>query len=128
MTLKEMANAMNGVEYGEEQKRFYGLLKKNNMIAVHGASDDLVEMIGCGDDEFGVYNGAVISLVKHMNFSDEYIFADSNGKNEIEAVWCGEGKPAWSYITNIPHETFNVMEDGEVFCEGIVFSVWDLEG
>ena len=27
----------------------------------------------------------------------------------------------------MPHETFTVMEDGEPFCEGIVFSMADLE-
>ena len=32
----------------------------------------------------------------------------------------------WSYETDIPHETFNIYEDGEVWCVGIVFSVEDL--
>ena len=42
---------------------------------------------------------------------------------EIEAVWCAPGKPTWSYETDIPHATFNICEDGELYCEGIVFSI-----
>ena len=45
----------------------------------------------------------------------------------IEAVWCDNASGAsWSYKTDIPHETFNIYEDGELFCVGIVFSVEDL--
>ena len=45
----------------------------------------------------------------------------------ITAVWCDpESGASWSYKTDIPHETFNIYEDGELFCIGIVFSIDDL--
>ena len=33
---------------------------------------------------------------------------------------------SWSYLTDIPHKTFDIMEDGEIYCRGIVFSLDDL--
>ena len=45
----------------------------------------------------------------------------------IEALWCAEPNISWTFQTDIPHETFNIMEDGEVFCRGIVFSLNDLQ-
>lgn len=32
----------------------------------------------------------------------------------------------WTYKTNIPHLDFNIMEEGEVYCEGLVFFIGDL--
>jgi len=39
-----------------------------------------------------------------------------------------EGGPCWTFATTIPHETFTIFEDGEPFCEGIVFSMEHLKG
>lgn len=38
----------------------------------------------------------------------------------VEAVWDNDGY-SWTYKTDIPHETFEVLEDGEKYCRGIVF-------
>lgn len=48
-------------------------------------------------------------------------------ENTITAVWNDDmSKAAWTFETEIPHETFNVCENGELFCVGIVLSVDDL--
>ena len=54
-------------------------------------------------------------------------------KNGIEAVWCSkENNPviAWTYKTEIPHATFDVLEtddeESEIQCRGLVFSIKDL--
>ena len=84
------------------------------------------------------YNFALVGIRELMGSDDAYldVFVDqgvytdevpANTKlREIKAVWCAPGKPAWSYETDIPHEKFNIYEDGELFCEGIVFSLEDL--
>ena len=53
--------------------------------------------------------------------------------NVIEAVYnegydTGEGdeRCSWQFKTDIPHSTFRIMEDGELFCVGIVFNISDL--
>lgn len=48
--------------------------------------------------------------------------------NIIKALWCKEADAygmviPWTYETNIPHETFDVIRDGRVYCKGIVFSI-----
>ena len=53
-------------------------------------------------------------------------------KYSIDARWC-EGtdeewnQATWSYETDIPHETFKIWEDGELFCIGLVFSIEDIQ-
>ena len=53
--------------------------------------------------------------------------------NSIKAIWgevydTGEGdeRCSWQFKTDIPHSTFRIMEDGELFCVGIVFNISDL--
>ena len=47
----------------------------------------------------------------------------------IKAVWCEEeGEEfAWTYKTSIPHETFEILDDGDKFCKGIVFALDDVK-
>ena len=52
--------------------------------------------------------------------------------NWIDARWCDgmnrDGLPAtWTYETEIPCERFDIWEDGEVYCVGLVFSIEDLK-
>lgn len=48
------------------------------------------------------------------------------GCRVIEAVWCpDEPDCSWAYKTDIPHVTFDVVEDGELYCRGIVFRLAD---
>lgn len=52
--------------------------------------------------------------------------------NWIDAVWCDgmnrDGLPAtWTYETEIPCERFDIWEDGEIYCVGLVFSIEDLK-
>ena len=43
----------------------------------------------------------------------------------IDAVWC-EGEFTWTYNTNIPHATFDIFDDEEKYCKGIVFELKDM--
>jgi hypothetical protein len=84
----------------------------NGIVIVFGQSDDLMEFNGAIDDEIGAYEGGVIYI------NDKQL--DHTEGLKIEALWC-DGDIAWTYKTEIPHETFDIMEDGEVFCKGIIF-------
>jgi len=37
-----------------------------------------------------------------------------------------DGEYFWTIDTNIPHETFDILADGEKYCKGIVFSLNDI--
>ena len=124
MTAKDLAARLNGREYlneimPEEEKE----AESNGLVAVFGYSDDNVELAGAISDEIGAFDGVVFYVDKDGN----YCVWESDAPNRIQAVWCApESEAAWTFKTDIPHETFNIYEDGELFCIGIVFAMTDL--
>jgi len=141
MTTKELANLLNGREYNvemtnEEEKA----AKQYGLVVVFGASDDLTEFRGAIDDEKGHYEGGNIYFTKTGKIinADDVDSDDDNiqnkckrCKNVIEAVWDKQAengnKYSWHFKTKIQHETFDIIEDGEFYCQGIVFSLSDLQ-
>lgn len=137
MTAKEMASVLNGAQYGNEITRDEErIAKESGLVVVFGYSDDCAEFRGAIDDEAGCYDGGIIRLTKAgllavpdcREADCKYYKAATKDAATIEAVWCDkESGAAWSYKTAIPHETFNVYEDGDLYCVGIVFSMEDLK-
>jgi hypothetical protein len=41
-------------------------------------------------------------------------------------LWAEEGDYSWTYATEIPHATFEVIEDDGPYCRGIVFALADV--
>lgn len=136
MTAKEMAEILDGREYGDEMTQGEELeARKSGLVVVFGYSDDGVELDGAIYDEVSCYNGGGFYVTKDRVLSGPDCGNDRCGfyqaaKKEaklITAIWCDpESGASWSYKTDIPHETFNIYEDGELFCIGIVFSIDDL--
>ena len=128
MTLKEFSERLNGTEYNEYpifSKEDIKIAKENGFVIVTGASDDLMELEGAIEDEAGCFNGGKVYISKRG-------VEEKKTKNMIEALWCQtEDKNGvvipWAYETKIPHETFLVMDAGEVYCRGIMFNVNDVK-
>ena len=127
MTAKELANRLDGRQVLEEiTKDEERLAKESGLVAVFGYSDDNIEFRGAIDDEFGAWEGGTFWVYQSGRVWNTDRLPGECKK--IEALWCdGEG-PAWAYRTDIPHETFNIYEDDELFCIGIVFSVKEAFG
>jgi hypothetical protein len=88
------------------------------------ASSVLAELAGAISDEIGAWEGVVF----HVDKDGGYHIEDSDAPNRIRAVWCAPGSDAaWTFETEIPHETFNIYEDGVLYCVGIVFRMEDLK-
>lgn len=127
MTAKEAAAALDGCQYRKEgSDDLWDRMKAAGLVAVFGASDDLVELRGAIYDELGAFEG-VTFLVGPEGLSRNHCRSGELCPNfvasgvEIEALWCaGESLPCWTYRTEIPHETFLVLEDGDQYCRGIV--------
>lgn len=104
MTAKQLAARLDGREYlkeitPEEERE----AEANGLVVVYGYSDDNVELAG------------------------SYYVEDLDAPNRIRAVWCSPDTDfSWAFETDIPHETFRILEDGEHFCLGIVFALEDL--
>jgi hypothetical protein len=138
MTTREFADKMNGREYGSEITREEEqLAKENGLVIVFGYSDDNMEFRGAINDEVGCYDGGEAKVTEKgilgeppcsedcdSNRCPYYASAKKNAKT-IRAVWCAKDSASWTYKTDIPHETFNIFEDGELFCIGIVFALAD---
>lgn len=121
MTPSEAAEVLNGNQYREEGSReLFNELKQNRLVAVFGASDDLMEFRGAINDETDAWNGATVWVTKEGHIQTE--MASAHGY-QIDALWCEEEYISWTYKTLIPHKTFLIMEDDEIYCRGIVFSL-----
>jgi hypothetical protein len=133
MNKETLASMLHGREYGNEITREEAsIAKQNRLVVVFGASDDLVELRGFIDDEIGSYNGTEIPIDKNglvLNSCDEdrcpYYHEKFLAATKIVVKWNNDC-PVWSYETIIPHSTFDIMEEDEVFCRGIVFSMDDI--
>ena len=127
MTLKEFAERLNGIEcngYPIFSKEDIEIAKENGFVIVTGASDDLMEFDGAIEDEAGCFDGGKVYISKNG-------IEEKKTKNMIEALWCQAEDENGVVIprtceTKIPHETFDVMDAGEVYCKGIVFDVNDV--
>lgn len=135
LTKEIVASQLDGNEYGKEGSReLFKAMEAAGLVAVFGASDDLMEFRGAIDDEIGAYNGATAYLdakgllVNDCDNDDCPHFEKLKAKAAtIDAVWAPEGDTAsWDIRTAIPHAKFNIMEDGEPFCHGIVFDLSSL--
>ena len=138
MTPEEAATALDGQEYDFKfsagNKDLYTAMKADGLVAVFGESDDLMEFQGAICDELSAYNGTIAYLDRNGLIENKCSNADcphfehaKKGARTIEALWCPEGEDlSWAFKTDIPHVTFNIMEEGEVFCRGIVFRLDDV--
>lgn len=140
MNASEFAALLNGREYGSEiTEAEEAQAKAAGLVVVFGYSDDNVELRGALDEEIGAYEGTNLRITSagimplwegDDGISEEdaeaYFALKRLPFKTIECVWCPKGEGmSWAYRTEIPHATFDVMEDGETYCRGIVFALID---
>lgn len=136
MSAAELAARLHGRQYRNEiTKDEERLAKDAGLVVLFGASDDLAEFRGAIHDEAGCYDGGDLVLVdgkpyefgvcdcRHADAADKA--AKARGAL-IRAHWC-LNEWSWSYETTIQHATFDIFEDDEPYCRGIVFDVAALE-
>lgn len=142
LTAKELADEINGIEYdrnfSNRMREYAEIAKISGLVICYGQSDDLLEFDGAISDEVGAWNGTtalidsdgVIPSYEAASEDEEecasYFKRKPNGRS-VEAVWDEEGSGyAWIIKTDIPHEIFSIMEEGEGFSRGIVFAMSDI--
>lgn len=136
LTKEQLAQMLDGRAYRNEITREeVQLAKDNGLVVVFGYSDDNCELVGAIDDEIGCYEGGTLyfsesGLLENECDDDECPYFEQQKENAktIEILWCEEDGYSWTYKTEIPHATFDIMEDGDKYCRGIVFSIDDLKG
>ena len=132
MTKEQFAKLLDGREYHAEiTKEECIIVRDSGLVVVFGYSDDNTEFRGAIDEEVGSWDGTTIYLDAKGIFEEcdcdciHYKRAKYDSKT-IRAIWCPPSGGSWAYATDIPHETFKIYEDGELYCEGIVFAMEDL--
>lgn len=137
MTLEEFANKLNGNQYREEiTKELVEQAGQYGFVVMFGYSDDNVELRGAIDDAVGACNGTdvffnkgnVVQLEEPFDDLDEQMdFLKKYGirldKKKVSAIWDEQQEFVWSFKTDIEHATFDIFEDDDPFCKGIVFHI-----
>lgn len=133
LTAEDVAAELDGSEYRNEGSRqLWGRMKEAGLVAVFGASDDLVEVRGAADDELGAYNGTTLyftptGLLENDCDNDDcpHFRRAQRKAAAVEVAWSENGY-SWFVTAPFAHKTFSVNEDGEPYCRGIVFSLSDV--
>lgn len=138
MTPQELAAELDGIEYpGEPPAELQAKAKAAGLVIVFGASDDLMEFRGAIYEEAGVYDGGT-AYIDPMGLLPSFESVHEDGDKDdlrsyfirepnavaLTANWSVDGY-SWTYTTDIPHATFEVMEGDEKYCRGIVFRLGD---
>lgn len=135
MKKEELAALLNGREYGDEMTKAEELeAKQSGLVIVFGYSDDNAEFRGVISDEVGASGDRLIyfnhnGLLKDHEDRCECPYCGYEAAKQLcKSIW-----PKWSvlgyswmYHADFPHATFDIMEDGNTYCRGIVFSMEDL--
>lgn len=121
-------------------------LNLNDFLCVFGASDDLLEMRGYFNDEYGSYNGTKLFLYilengklafydeEHKSVDDfptekEFVNYIKSKKTEyyIESKWCERSDISWTFYTNFPsYKKFIISDDFVLYSEGLLIDMKDL--
>ena|SRR5208282_2919412 len=141
MTKESLAAMLNGRQYGEEITDAEELeAKRNRLLVIFGASDDIVELRGVANDEsydavlYITNNGTVLPRIEDedrdtLRRYGVLAIAENNQEQAIRiaSMWCDSSSDYdWSFRTDAPHATFAILEDGRRFCLGIVIDLKEL--
>lgn len=124
MTIKEVAENLNGRQYEGFfiEDEIIDECIVNDIVIVTGYSDDLVEFEGALACEKDAYDGNVF----YISSAGGVFYEKHKHCKRLDAIWFNGGNPSWRFETDIPHETFEIMDGCETFCVGIVFSLEDV--
>lgn len=145
MTKEQLAAQLNEREYSEEITREEESLARNNgLIVIFGASDDLLEFRGAVHEELGAYGGTTTYLIQkkgkweainedeleeYKETLEELGLSSHLLTHEITARWAprvDDHHYSWEIVAKVPHAHFDIMEDEEFYCRGIVLDIKDL--
>jgi hypothetical protein len=138
MNTKEIAKLLHGIEYKRPHQipiQIQEIAKANGIVIVIGANDDLVQLCGALNDELCASEFKISPYGVVPDFNDLLSRSDRDGLRSffafeytsmpIKPIY-GQNHKAWQYETPIVHDQFDIMEDGNIYCTGIVFRLADV--
>jgi hypothetical protein len=143
MTKEELAAHLDGRMYPHRfAPTVIAEATASRLVVITGASDDIMSFEGAIDDELGACDGTTARITPAGLLPDwdsvdrddkaavkSYFEMERAGVVEVHAVWSPKDEPtlSWRFATDLPHATFELLEDDEVYCRGIVISMADVE-
>lgn len=139
-TKEALAALLDGREYRDEITDVEAAqAKAAGLVVVFGWSDDNMIFRGAIDSDVDAYDGttARVTLLgvmpdwESVDKDDEveaerYFEMKRAGFRQIKALWSVTPGYSWTFETDIPHATFEVVEGPDTYCRGIVFTLADL--
>lgn len=130
MNAKELAAVLNGLSYKSMVPP--GVIegaKQDRLIIVWGTEGDTIEFSGALFGSVPCYDGCIIYLdnvgiIKNECSNEDCPYFLEKIKYAVMLVkghWCATSDYTWTCATNVPCEGFDVFQDGEKYCRGIVF-------
>lgn len=123
MTAKELAARLDGMGYAlGVSPEDVAAAKESGLVILHGESDDLAELEGAITSEAGCYDGGTLYITPGgFSRPHDLLKSAKDTAKTVKAIWRGDTGYTWAYETDLPHETFSILDDGERYCRGIVF-------
>ena len=139
MTKEQFAAMLNGRQYGDEiTKEECQLAKGCDLLVAFGYSDDNIELRGIIEDEIGAWEGLTLHIFLTAN-TDKTIYHKAGHEPSpfasflqlkpltIEAIWCPDNlDTSWLIKANVDCANFDIFEDDDLFCRGIVLDKKDI--
>lgn len=131
MNAKELAEKLNGRNAGDEiTKEEAEQAMINNLVVIYGASDDLIEIDGIINDEVCIYGGGDVLFLDgdllRPECDDDCCPHEEKRAERAVSIKAKFDNTGWSFDCPFECSTFDIFEDGEIFCKGIVFDRSDL--
>lgn len=131
MNIKDFANHLGTRPMGDEVPYYLVCeAQRLNYLVIFGVSDDLVEICGKHHYEFDAFRPTTLYVTKNRVYSADETHPATAKPIHVEYSAPTVQNPAlWKFTTDIPHATFDVIEEGEsgIFCRGIVIDAETLE-
>lgn len=146
MNAKELAAQLNGMAVGGKMTEQIDVAEDHDLIIAYCTPNELFELKGAGDTDSDVYESTDLCV---FVFDDEYCLFDKQSLgdkddaddyeftaheaaekgNIIQAIAqpADVAGAAWLVKPAFPHETFDLLQGGKVFCRGAVFSTGALK-
>lgn len=125
MTKEEFANLINGRQYRNElTKEESELAKELGFFIFYGASDDLLEVRGLEEDEYGAWEGCTVYINPDKTITK---VPEDPRSVKIQAHWSPEDiDTSWVITASCESSQFDINEDDELYCRGIVIDSKDI--
>ena len=134
MACKELAEVLDGIDYDDAIEARLTNAKEKGLLIINGASDDLTEFYGAWRDEAGLGEiiidaKGILPSVDEIRDSDEAddIVAWGVRRKAAKTIRAKFGDNGHEYdMGDIPHATFRMLEDGNLFSTGVVLHISSL--